>query len=955
MQGFTVAGDNGYTNCQIESGTSPLGALTGRIQLAAATPAVYAQICDPATGAAPDAASVSMVVTAPDGTTYSTVTNTATVFVQTAGGNPCAIVVLNPAAGEWKMAVACTAAVSYRANLQTVPLANPTAAALSALAPKYPGDPAQPSDTVEYQMFRWAFQPAAVVLHAASGTSSLAMDLVAVIQSMFGVAQTVAQQMVTQMAGLPVNGVAILLAQQATTIGPLVNEPVLQNGSADRQLSGWTVIAGNWTVESGYARWVGVPNDFAVSNTPTKKSQTIDLVQGAGFTAQYLDTAPAISVIDWVTAPRPQGATGTSQYYLIVRLLDANLAVLKEFQTGMIDMPASPLDNGVLVWTACQCAFVNYGAGVRHIYIEDGGQNPQAWTGSAGLKITGTAVGVQLAPAVPALRELLTNGSAQQGLSGWSETPANSWTAETGPALTCPAMAGTTDFGVASGTAAKSQSIDLVQAGYAADYLDLSPQVSISQWVANSAACACAYTLKVELRDQNQQPIATYNPGPLTVAQFNGGFIGFQSMAAVMSGYPTGLRFIYFEHSAAPASVISGQTPAKITAASVQMAPPPPTQLIERAIADVAPSPPVKIIVTDTYPYYWVAECLSYFNNNAVRTIGSSWLLPMSGGNFILMTAAHNGYRGDLGWANKLEIKPAQGGSNPYNMASVALGQFYMPIEYFTRNQAKPTYFDSYDYAVLVIPAGLNWRSDGFAIATESDTEIDNQAASVTGYPSILEQFHVMFRQDVVLPGSNPTQIEVPTEFREGASGGPLYIRNTNTAIGVYGTGIPGWFSITNYATRINDAVAKNIGKWSRPIAATDRVCKLQLAIGTSGQAWSRTSAPITFSFDNHIYNLDDLWIPESGTRSQAKQTGHIDGYDLTAAIRANYPHGLQVQDLIGKNYQLGLVAQPSWWLPPEWLPAFLVIYVNGQKLCLSTFTQRVNAASPAQGTFTLG
>ncbi len=73
-------------------------------------------------------------------------------------------------------------------------------------------------------------------------------------------------------------------------------------------------------------------------------------------------------------------------------------------------------DPTVPAWRRLQHTFEGYGAGVRFLEFEDGG-DPAGWGRSAGLKLTGASAVLALAPPLYAAPQLVRNGSAQDGLS----------------------------------------------------------------------------------------------------------------------------------------------------------------------------------------------------------------------------------------------------------------------------------------------------------------------------------------------------------------------------------------------------------------------------------------------------------------------------------------------------------------------------------------------------------
>ena len=964
MQGFTAIGNNQYYSCQFVSDTKPVGQLTGTVLVQANVPALYAYISDPVTGAYPAGNGVTLTVTGPDGTVYNQDRNTSSLFARTVGGQLYVLYVAQPAEGVWTVSCHSTAAVSFRASVQTVPTSDPITASLQALLPRFQADPLALGETLEYDLFRWGYWSAAVLLLVASATTSLAINLATVVQQLCGVSATVAQTIVTLIHSQSADGVITTLAQQTNNAGPDVGKQVLQNGSADNGLTGWTVIANGgagWLVQSGYSDAIDCQHNFAASYAWCKKSQLVDLVQGGGLTAAYLDQSPTITVTDWVTAQYPTGATAQSQYYLLTRLLDANQQTLKEFQTGTIALPLPPTDGSGTSWHRIQCAFDGYGSGVRYVYFEHGGLDPQQWDRQFGVKMTGATVEVQLALPQNPPAELLQNGNGQNGLTGWTNLSpvGNPWTTETGPGVACPVISGTTDFAVASGLGKKSQEINLLTAGYTATFLDTAPLIRVGQWIATSPDCTCSYTLKAELRDQNHAPIQTLDLGTIQTALSAGSFVGFQSVQQTFSNYGAGLRFLYFEHSASPNATIANQTPAKITGASVQIITTLVPQTTSVGLARQALAAPPPVTNTTVAPYKWV--CSLSIGFAAGRAIGTGWLLAKTGQRFIVMTAAHNVYHPEYGWASDIQISPAAGGANPYTMQTVRLGRMQIPIDNLLKTQVQIG-IESYDYATLVVDTS-NWDTQGFHLAVETDSQLIGQAVGIAGFPSASPYTRGnMYQENLKLPSCNPTRISVASNFTGGGSGSPIYVSGaTYDGIGVYSYGNPviPYFNINlfSYAARVTQDTVNNVARWSIPLNANDRVCQFQMVVHTGLESWTTwlsqagTDDPITLTLDGHAYHINPSWMPISGDPKQENEAGHFDGYDLTAVLQQNYPNGLFLNNLLNKQYKISRTAS-TMHSAGDWLVASVAFFVNGQLLCYDTFNRFLLGQSPYNEVF---
>ena len=164
-------------------------------------------------------------------------------------------------------------------------------------------------------------------------------------------------------------------AQDATVSTNLVTNPGATSGT-----SGWSVIAngGNgWSTTGGNHDGDGA--SWITSYGWARKSQTIDLLS-KGFSADYLDSQPTISVSDWYS----QSSYGGDLYNLKVQLRDASNNVIASYDTGTL--------TAVSGWTEAAHVFENYGTGVRSIYIEHGGRDGENWGGHYGTRIDDTSI-----------------------------------------------------------------------------------------------------------------------------------------------------------------------------------------------------------------------------------------------------------------------------------------------------------------------------------------------------------------------------------------------------------------------------------------------------------------------------------------------------------------------------------------------------------------------------------
>jgi hypothetical protein len=759
----------------------------------------------------------------------------------------------------------------------------------------------------------------------AGGVGGLVLDLAGLVSAAFGVDGAAAGRAVAGMAGQAAPGALLTIAREGGLVPPGAAVEVLVNGAAADGLAGWQVTdngGAGWAVQSGYSGGIGYGDNFAASYGWCRKQQVIDLVGQAGLTADFLDGGPVVTVTDWVAAPVPGGADGSSQYQLTAGLLDASGAVVKEVTTGAV-VPAPG-------WQRVQFTFAGYGPGVRSVLFAHGGVDGGQWGAGYGVKLTGAGVSVQLAGPGYVPAELMVNGSGQDGMTGWADTSPSGdpWAVDAGAGVACPASPGGTAFAVASGTGVKQQVVDLVAAGLRPDFLDTSPLLQAGQWVAASPAVACGYGFTAELLDGQQNVIGQVASGTVHIAS---GPLAFSPLIQTISGYPAGLRSVRFTQTAQPAAAATGAAFIAGTTLQILLPQPPQTQPeAEPAEAELeakrALGAPPPVRNPGARPYWWVCRLKLFPIGGGPNRLGSGALIPATH-DFQILTVAHNMLeRWPLTWLTTIDANPGAGGKG--TASGMAL-QF--PIEFLLVNQGDIPYDESFDYALIRI-GGPGWQGGGFIPTTEDDAAMQGQTVTITAFPG-QPPFTIgpMYTEDATLSVKSTTEARISSSFNAGASGGPVYISGTEKVVGVFSHGGT-WFGLVNPDLRRLDAQAvANLQLWSRPPAPGDRVCSLQLVIHTGDVSSAGTDDPISLTLDGHLIPLDPLWMPVSGSPSAAKEKGHFDGYDLSPALRDLFPDGLTVAALSGKAYQLRRMSDDTW-QDGNWFVESLTWYVNGQR-----------------------
>jgi hypothetical protein len=164
-------------------------------------------------------------------------------------------------------------------------------------------------------------------------------------------------------------------------------------------MTDWTAVlsGGNgWYVGNGYSGSSVLPgsaNEFMTSYGMDVRSQTIDLVAD-GFSTTQLDSAPTISISDWVLANANSDAK--SYYFVNVQLEDASHNVIASWSDGTQGSPLTLYASAG--WTEVTDSLQNYGSGLRYIVFEDGGQDSMFWAGNYGAAFDASSVIVQAVP-----------------------------------------------------------------------------------------------------------------------------------------------------------------------------------------------------------------------------------------------------------------------------------------------------------------------------------------------------------------------------------------------------------------------------------------------------------------------------------------------------------------------------------------------------------------------------
>lgn len=163
---------------------------------------------------------------------------------------------------------------------------------------------------------------------------------------------------------------------QSAPGGPSGN--LLINGDANDELNGWTID------QNGGSGWTAINGEFVTSYTTCSKSQIINL-SSVGFTDAQMDDSPEITISEDY---RGVSSDPNDIYFLNVELRDEGGNVIESFSTGNI---TASVNTQTVTHT-----FTGYGAGVRNIYFQHGGDDAEGWTGNFGSAMNNGQVLVNL-------------------------------------------------------------------------------------------------------------------------------------------------------------------------------------------------------------------------------------------------------------------------------------------------------------------------------------------------------------------------------------------------------------------------------------------------------------------------------------------------------------------------------------------------------------------------------
>ncbi|MEC8052881.1 MAG: DUF4215 domain-containing protein, partial [Myxococcota bacterium] len=164
-------------------------------------------------------------------------------------------------------------------------------------------------------------------------------------------------------------------------------DTLVVNGSGElTSMDGWTVTAngGDGWRFFGNGGYDSIPGHFGTSYGWGYREQVVDLL-AMGYSEEELDSIPPITVGEYYRT----FFNNNDFYTLTIELRDQADVVIASYTTGNVTVTNSE-------WTWAGTTFSDYEAGVRKVYIRDGGKDSEFWSGHYGTRIDGTQIRIAL-------------------------------------------------------------------------------------------------------------------------------------------------------------------------------------------------------------------------------------------------------------------------------------------------------------------------------------------------------------------------------------------------------------------------------------------------------------------------------------------------------------------------------------------------------------------------------
>uniref|UniRef100_A0A452VDM0 F-box protein 6 n=1 Tax=Ursus maritimus TaxID=29073 RepID=A0A452VDM0_URSMA len=174
-------------------------------------------------------------------------------------------------------------------------------------------------------------------------------------------------------------------------------------------------------------------------------------------------------------------------------------------------------------------------------------------------------------------RNLLRNPCAEEDMTSWQidSNGGNQWRVESLPGdhgTDFPDSKVKKYFVTSFEMCLKSQLVDLKAEGYWDELLDtFRPEIEVKDWFAARADCGCTYHIRVHLVSDNYIVLASFEPPPVTIHQWNNA--KWTEVSHTFSDYPPGVRHILFQHGGKDTQFWAGWYGPRITNSSIIISP----------------------------------------------------------------------------------------------------------------------------------------------------------------------------------------------------------------------------------------------------------------------------------------------------------------------------------------------------------------------------------------------
>ncbi|XP_066231168.1 F-box only protein 6-like [Saccopteryx leptura] len=174
-------------------------------------------------------------------------------------------------------------------------------------------------------------------------------------------------------------------------------------------------------------------------------------------------------------------------------------------------------------------------------------------------------------------RNLLRNPCAEEGMTSWKIdfNGGHQWKVESLPGdhgTGFPDSKVRKYFVTSYDLCLKSQLVDLKAEGYWEELMDVyRPDITVKDWFAARADCGCTYEIQVQLVSADYIALASFEPTPVTIPQWNDAT--WTEVSHTFSDYPPGVRYILFRHGGKDTQYWAGWYGPRVTNSSIVISP----------------------------------------------------------------------------------------------------------------------------------------------------------------------------------------------------------------------------------------------------------------------------------------------------------------------------------------------------------------------------------------------